>query len=584
MKILSMKIAPLFFILLFLFSCKGDPSRQSKNIVNIRLEGEPAQLNPILSTSGHAKQVEWQIFMPLLQYDAQTFELYPVLAKARPEITKIKNGIYQGGRAYTFEIRKEASWDDGKTVSASDVVFTLKSFLHPNISHPGLRSFLGFIKEIEIDHPKRFTVYTDQALNLAEEVIGTMAIYPKHIYDPDGLLDPFSFEDFVNQKEMENTTKSENGLIKFAEIFKDSGWASADQPAVGCGPYQLEEWRPGERIILKKKKNWWAEHIESKHQSFANYPEELNYQFIVDDATLLSLIKEEKVDVAASIDPVVFETAKKSTFLQERFSFETANASNYYFIAFHTKDPKLSDVRTRLAISQLVPTQELIRLSMLGYGSRIVGPILPGKSYYHKNLSPINVDLENAKQLLKEVGWNDKNQDGILEKQINGLATDFQLKYKYSAKNKIAEKAGILLKDNAQKVGVDIQLIPLERKRLVEDTRKRDFDLYCSQWSQRPGLDDLSSIWHTKNDTPRGYNKSGFGTPVTDALIDSINVELDEVKRTALYYKIQETIYEEQPYVFLFVPKQRIILHKRFEAAAQNLRPGFFENTFHLAK
>ena len=579
-----MKIRYILFICLFVFACKGDPEIALDNTVNIRLEGEPSQLNPILSTAATAKQVEWQIFMSLLQYDAETLELYPVLASSRPVVENITEGIYQGGRKYNFQIRPEAEWDDGQAVVAADFVFTLKTFMHPEIDRSGFGSFLSFIKKIEIDtdDPKRFVMFTNRSFNLTEEIVGTMAVLPKHIYDPENVLSSYDLEDFSDRKKMTTLVKDNPSLSDFAESFKTSGQVGAVEKIKGCGPYQIEEWLQGQRIVLKKKENWWAKKTDQKGAAFSQDPEQLTYHFIESDVTLSSLFKEQKIDVSSAIDPLVFERYKNNDLMQKHFDFYTPSSPSYYFISFNTKDPKLEAQVTRRAIGHLVDVEEAIKIAMNGYGVRTVGPILPSKNYYNQDLKLLDFNIEKAKKMLASAGWEDQNKDGVLEKEIDGTRIDFSITYKYTSNNSVAEKVGLLLKNNAIKAGVSIELIPLERNKFLEDTRKRSFDLYFSRWSQMPGLDDMNSIWHTRSDTPKGFNKTGFGNAQTDGVIDSINVILDEKKRNILYREIQEIIYEEQPYVFLFVPTERIVIHKRFAAKGTALRPGYKENTFQI--
>ncbi len=84
------------------------------------------------------------------------------------------------------------------------------------------------------------------------------------------------------------------------------------------------------------------------------------------------------------------------------------------------------------------------------------------------------------------------------------------------------------------------------------------------------------------NDTSQGDNRTGFGTAETDALIDSIRVTLDEEKRNKMYLELQEIIYEEQPQVFLYVPKGRVVIHKRFEPVVSPIFPNYYPNLFEL--
>ncbi len=552
--------------------------------IQIRLPGEPERLNPVLTTKALDKQVELQIFMPLLQFDAKTLQLYPVLAKDHPEIKETKLEEGGDGRSYIFSIREEARWDNGQKVTAEDIAFSWKLQLHPEIGSAGMRNFLSFISDIEWskEQPNQITFKTNRIFSLAEAVIGTMSIYPRHIYDPGNDLSRFDLRTFINKQEIEIALEKDSVLSTFANQFKQIGYSDNLQGVQGCGPYSLEHWLAGERLSLKKKENWWAENITNDHQSFGNHPDRLTYHFVEEDATLATMLGSELIDVAGNIEPDVFKDMQTNDWMQDHYQFFSSPSLSYYFIAFHSKQALLADKRTRRAISHLLDVDKCIELAMNGFAIRTTGPILPVKHYYDNTLLPLAYNLEQAKELLDEAGWQDKDGDGILDKEIDGEQIALSLRYKYPADNAIAEQTGLLLKASAIRAGIEINLIPLAFGTLIEETRARNFELYFGRWSQQPGLDDLRNIWHTDNDTPRGFNKAGFGDAVSDQLIDSINIVQDDLLRNRLYQAIQQKIYEEQPYIFLFAPTERIVVHKRFSAEASAFRPGYFENTFQL--
>ena len=111
---------------------------------------------PLLSRTSYAREVAAHLFLPLLDFDPETFDLVPVLAISRPEILTTTDGQ----TSYTFELRPEAKWNNGSPVTAADYIFTLKLIFHPNISTARFRAYLDFIDHIEVDSSnlRRFTV------------------------------------------------------------------------------------------------------------------------------------------------------------------------------------------------------------------------------------------------------------------------------------------------------------------------------------------------------------------------------------------------------------------------------------------
>ncbi|NJN34264.1 MAG: hypothetical protein HC817_08455 [Saprospiraceae bacterium] len=108
-------------------------------------------MNPLTTEDVNSVNVMDNIFLPLLDFDPQTFELVPVLAKSRPIISTVDTGKFKGGASYTYEIRDEAVWDNGAPVTAADYIFTVKAILNKKSGANNLRNSLDFVKDIQID-------------------------------------------------------------------------------------------------------------------------------------------------------------------------------------------------------------------------------------------------------------------------------------------------------------------------------------------------------------------------------------------------------------------------------------------------
>ncbi len=82
-----------------------------------------------------------------------------------------------------------------------------------------------------------------------------------------------------------------------------------------------------------------------------------------------------------------------------------------------------------------------------------------------------------------------------------------------------------------------------------------------------------------------GANFESFGTPASDAIIDSIRVELDDNKIYDMYKRFQMIMHEEAAELFMFAPTEKIVIHKRFtNADPSSLRPGFYAPAFKLSE
>lgn len=588
-----------FFVVLSLSlilfsSCGGDSNNTNNNnteveevinfptdnVVRIREGSNIDALNPIISATQTARNVQKAIFQELFDLHPITFELRPVLAIGKPKVTSLEEGEYAGGMSIEMEIHPEAVWDNGKPITAEDYLFTVKAIKNPKVNAANLRPYMDFIDDIKIDpnNPKKFTVYSKERYILSESVAATSQIIPEYHYDPQGFMRSFEIAELNNQNNLEklnNNTK----IVDFAETF-NTKYNLEPETIVGSGPYKLKEIKTSQHIILERKENWWGDKLDLDYMKA--YPQKIIYKIIPDNNGAILALKSNEIDLFARMTSESFNELKEDPEIVKRFSLTTPDQFSYAYIGFNRKSPKL-DKLTRQAIGCITDVDRIIDLTYAGLATPVNSPISPLKAHYHKGLPNLKFDLAKAKELLKEAGWADSDGDGILDKEIEGKRVPLTLSFKYPQASATGKTIGLLMKEEAKRVGMEIDIISREWTVFLEETKKRDFDMYFAAWSAAPTPDDLKQIWHTSSNTYDGSNKVGFGTEETDKIIDEIRVTLDEAKRTELYMKIQEKISEDYPYLFLFVPKNCMAISKRFEnIETYSIRPGYFPMQFKL--
>jgi peptide/nickel transport system substrate-binding protein len=542
--------------------------------------GDPDKLNPLTSSSADATYIQSQIFSTLLVYDPTTLELAPYMAVSMPKITEINEGEFAGGMSIEFEIDPTATWDNGKPITAEDYVFTIKAVKNPKTNAAPQRPYLDFIDKIDIDanNPKKFTIFSRERYFLAESSAGGISILPEYVYDSLQLMRKFTIEELDNPKNMERLSINDD-ISRFADIFNSNKFDR--DVVVGSGPYTFKKWETGQFITLERKASWWGD--KSKNALVKAYAPSITYKMITDQKTAITQMENEDLDVMASIKPDDFVDLKEKKDFSRKFDLSTPDQFAYAYLGFNTKISKLADKRVRRAIAHLVNRDDIIESLYKGLAVKTNSPINPKKPYYDKTLPNIDFDPQKAQALLAEAGWKDTDGDGILDKTVNGKKETMTLSYKYNNGNNIRKNIGVLLKEEAKRVGVIINIEAREWTVFLEDNKKRDFELVSLAWVQSPSLDDLKQIWHTSADSPEGSNRVGFGNKESDALIDKIRVTLNTTERDSMYKKIQQIIHEEQPYVFLCVPSERISIHKRFQGRETSAaRPGYSPHMLQL--
>ena len=555
---------PSFFILLLCFiniHCRQDHQEVKTGTVVIRLAAEPEQVDPLLARTLADRQLNNLLFLPLLDYDPQTLKLVPILAKTLPLVDSITSGPWQGGIRYQFTIRPNATWNNGTPVTATDYIFTFKTLLNPGVNAAPFRIYFNFLKNIEVDpnDPKKFSVYTDRPYVMALEALGSIGIYPEYHYDPNQLIKSIPITALTETDQVDSMYQNTTALQEFAEKFNNKN----PHQTIGGSAFEIKEWTVNQRIVLNKKKQHWTKDIPS----LQSFPDQLIYKIIPDVNSALSLLHSQKLDVMTGIPPSQFESVKSE--LKENYNFYTPKKLSYDYIGINGNQSFLQDANVRRALAHLVDVEQIISEIWNGQAERTIGPIHPAKPYYHQKLLPISFDPSQANTLLNKSGF------GVDKEQL-------QLRYFYNVKNEKAAEIGLLLKKAARAINVEILPTGMEIKALLTAYRQRRYDLIYLRWTSPPGLDDLRQTWHSSSNVAGGSNRTGFGDKTSDQLIDEIRISYNRKNQKELYLRIQEIIYQNQPYIFLYTPLERMAIHHRFSMEPTPLFPGYTIGRFNL--
>lgn len=573
------------FLLCFsalLSSCGSGDGSASKDAGNANVTihelSDPDMLNPTNYQSASAGYMLKCLNQQLLGIDFKTLDLVPWLAESRPVIEPND----EGGLNITYQIRKEATWDNGEPITAKDVEFTLKVIKNPNVDNQRIRPYYDFIGDIIFyeDDPKKFTFICNEVYILAEASSGDFSVLPAHNYDPKGLLSDFTIKQLTeNADELENDPK----LIEFAEDYNSEKRQREKEFIEGSGPYRLYEWVTGQRVVLERKENWWGDKIAGTNCYFEANAPYLNYQTINDQTTALVALKSGKLDVMRSIKAKDFVDLPNSEKFTRSFNSHTPMQLAYTYLGINTRLPKFEDKRTRQALAHLINVKKQIETILYGLGEQVIGPIHPSKKKaYNSSIVPYEFNPEKAKELLKEVGWEDTDGDGILDLELDGDRVPFNIEFSYNSGNDSRKATALLFQEEARKIGINVEVTTQEWSIYLENTKNHNFEMYYGAWIAAPVPSDPYQIWHTKSYNG-GSNYVGFGNAETDALIERIRKELDEDKRAELYREFQVILHEEVPYIFMHTPTERIAIHNRFSNAdASVMRPGYWESGFTL--
>lgn len=542
--------------------------KHTDNVARIALRAEPTSLNPWLATDANTRYVREMIFQTLNSRDPQTQESVPLLA-GLPDVSKEPDG----GVSYSFLIDERATWPNGLPVTAADVIFSLKAVLNPLVEAGGYRPYYDMVANVVTspNNERRVKFITKRPYLLAEESLASIVVYPEYAYDPEGLLRNVRLADLTNPTVAKRLADRGGDLQTFADQFQDPALARDPARIVGSGPYALTSWEENQQLTLTRRDNYWA--AKSDDPWLTAGPEQIVFRIIPDNATMLNALRDEAVDVVVAMSVDQFKEARNDEYLKARYDFETVQGLAFFGLLFNQNDPLLRDQQTRRALAHLTDVDALIEQLLPGLANRVVGPVLPSKTYYNDELPLIEYSLEQAEALLAEAGWSDTNGDGTVDKEIDGQREEFVLRFT-TPNSPTSLAIGSLLQEWFRDAGVKLEIDQQDRRALGGILNKGDFDLFILGQGFDPNPDEFTQVWASTSVPPNGSNRGGFSNAEADRLIKQIKVTLDADERDPLYRRFQEIIYENQPMIFLFSPLDRVVVSKRFEFEPKSSSPN----------
>jgi len=567
------------FAVLAIYGCN---KKKGKNEVVIHELSDTDMLNPTNYQSADAGYYLAQLFQSLTNIDSRTLKEVPYLAKELPleQYDSVKNIL-----TYTYEIRDEAKWDNGTPITAQDIAFSLKVIKCPTVNDEAQKPYFELISDVVTypENPKKVTIVCNKKYILARNTCGTFIVMPQYVYDPKKILDNYTIKQFSeNGKALAEDQK----LKEFGSEYNSEKYQREKGFIVGSGPYEFDEWVTGQKIVLKKKKNWWGEKFADKEYAYEAYPDKLIYQVIKDQTGALTALKGLKLDVMYGIKSKDFvEQCKTSPKVTDNFNLSTPLSMAYTYFGINMRNPKFEDVRVREALAHLVDVNKIIHVIGYDLGQKVNGPINPyKKGAFNDTITPYDFNIEKAKKLLADAGWKDSNGNGTIDKVINGQLTEFNITFTYNSGNDARRDAGMIFKEAARQAGINVDVVPQEWSIYIDNQKQHNFEMYYGGWIGSTSPDDPKQIWGTES-INGGSNYVYFGNAETDKLIEDIRSELNEDKRNDLYRKLQVIIHQQVPYIFIWSPTEKIAISKRFTNDETFIvRPGFNEAAFKLAE
>jgi peptide/nickel transport system substrate-binding protein len=557
--------------LLALTACPSPSSTQNAGRFTVRVcwPRDPESLNPVTLPNAYAVQANTLLYQSLLTADGPSRRYVPWLAESLPRVERRDSLTF-----LHYRLHPQATWDNHQPVLARDVVFTLKVLNCPGLPNEGLRGAAGFILDVRPDpaDARRFTLicrgYTPELRNNS----GEFPILPEYLLDPHARLRSIPLTDFTRA---DSALALRAPIRAFQQEFNaPARWRDPNQLR-GSGPYQLASWQTGQQLTFVRKSRWWADGQTAP--ALTAHPARLEFHVVPNPATALLALRRGELDVYPHMPGADF--ARLRTTDSAQFQFYTPASYRVVVLETNTQQPLLRDARTRQALGLLLDADQLMRATEYGQGQRSTSLISPREKWaYHDSLPLRPFAPQQAAQLLRQAGW--QRTAGGWQRAGQQL----RLRLFYGAGERTYETIALLFQQAARQIGLPITLHPTEAGQLSTLRREGQFDLCLRTLYGNPFSYDMRPLLHSRSIGSGGANRTRFGTPATDQLLDAIVVTEDSVRKARLLRRLQTELYREAPLLPLFFEPNRLAVSRRFaHVRPSGLEPGYDLTSFTLA-
>ena len=487
-------IATLGFILANPLSSSPEEQREQRYVEAI--VGSPDRVNPL--------------FAPLNETDADLASLvFSGLTRLGPEGRVLPDlaeswVISEDGLAYTFKLRRDVIWHTGAAFTAEDALFTYELLADPDLpSDPRLGQLW---RQVSCNAPDEFTLLCELSEPFAPFLSFTsIGLLPKHVLE--GMTAVEIFDSPFNQK------------------------------PVGTGPFRLPTLNEAE-AILRANPTYYDERPAI---------DEIEIRFFPNPSTAAAALSRGEVQ-GVLLGPSASQEDFDLLTSTEGLRAYTSNRTRILMLFLNNSQPPFDDKALREAVALSVNVDDVISELLGGRAVRADSPIVPGTWAYNPLLEPRPHDLDTARELLEEAGW-ETTDDGVRQKDGKELRVSLM-----TDQDPLRIAIAELVANQLAEVGIQVAVTPQDSDLRREFLAPRQYQAAIFGWDPGPDPDPYP-VWHSSQvEPPDSGNIAGYQNEDTDRLIEEARLTTDLDKRQTLYYTFQQVFFEDVPSVLLYYP------------------------------
>ena len=463
---------------------------------------DPPTLDPHIAQDSTSAGIILEIYSGLVSLDTN-LQIIPDIAESWT--------ISNDGMKYTFKLRDNAKFHNGKYIKAEDFLWSFNRAANPSTNSITAEDYLGDIVGVQdVIDGKADTI---SGIKLIDELTLEINIDSPKAYFLAKLTYPVSF-------------------VLDSENVKNKNWT--DSPN-GSGPFMLDEYLIGEKLLLKRNPDWYREtaKIEYVSMNLAGGQAMAMYENGEIDLTGVGMADLERV-----LDP--------SSDLNKDVVIAPLSFSQYY-IGFNVQKAPFDDKFFRQALAhainkELIATEVLSDLVKPAYG--ILPPGFPG---YDNSIDGLKYDEQLAKDMLAKSKYSNIDDLPRIILSVPGTGGSAGLDIE------------VIIEMWKQTLGIDVEIQQVEWATFLQMLNKQELQFFSGLgWiADYPDPENFLDInFHSTKST----NHNGYNNAEVDKLLESARIEQDLATRMQMYNQAERIIVDEAPWIPLWFPGDRYVL------------------------
>jgi len=478
----------------------------------------PKSFNYVIDNNVFSREVFRLMFEQLLTMDSVTLEDRPGLAN-RWEISEDR-------MAFTFHIDPRAEWSDGTPITAEDVVWSFEAVKNPEHLTGPYQITMSRLVGIEALDERTVRIQANEVHWRNLLAASSFPVLPKHWWET-----------------------QEFNRVNF------------EFPVVS-GPFELSEVREPVYVRLRKREDYWRADSPAS-EGLLNF-DEIEYRFYAQRDTAFEAFRQGEVDLFAVytasrwVRETEGERFDKNWIVKQ--SVHNYSPVGFQGFAMNMRRAPYDDVRVRRALAHLLDRERMNQTLMFNQYvlSASYWPDLWGETRPNPN-EPLAFDVEKARALLAEAGWEVNPRTGKLEKGGQPFVINFL------TRDPSSNRFLLVYEEALSDVGIELKIDQKDWAAWSRDMDEFNYDMTWAAWGAGT-IKDPESMWDSASAELKSSNNiTGLKNERIDELIASIKGEFDIEARHEVVRDIDQILFEETPYILLWhIDFARILYWNRF--------------------